>query len=270
MSIHGKHVLVTRAAHQAGPLCDLLRERGALPLEYPCLAVEPAPDRYALDAVLYAAMARRFDWLLLTSSNSVAALSERLRNPEIRLTRTKLALMGAAIAAAAELLPGVRPRAQAPAGDRARLLSAMGVKAGTRVLLLQSDVAPPDTADALRAAGASVTVVAAWSNVPGRGGVDLPALLRAGEVDGLLFTSPSIVRNALRRLHDEDGDLAPLLDLPCACLGQSTVRAAQAAGFRHVEPAGDHSLSSLLDALARHWHTADSPEQARGGHGRER
>lgn len=255
MSLQGKRVLVTRAAHQAGPLCDLLRERGALPLEYPCLAVEPAPDRYALDAVLYAAMARRFDWLLLTSSNSVAALAERLQHPEIRLTRIKLALTGAAIAAAAELLPEVRPRAQAPAGDRAALLSAMGVKAGTRVLLLQSDVAPPDTGDALRAGGARVTSVAAWRNVPGRGGVDLPALLRTDEVDGLLFTSASIVRNALTRLNDEGGDLTLFLEIPVACLGRPTADAAQQAGFRAVELADDHSMASLLDALARHWHT---------------
>ncbi|MCY3908197.1 MAG: uroporphyrinogen-III synthase [Anaerolineaceae bacterium] len=255
MNLQGKRVLVTRAAHQAGPLCDLLRERGALPLQYPCLAVEPAPDRYALDAVLYAAMARRFDWLLLTSSNSVAALAERLRNPDISLPRSKLALMGAAITAAAELLPDLRPRAQAPAGDRAGLLSAMGVKAGTRVLLLQSDVAPPDTADALRAAGARVTSVAAWRNVPGRGGVDLPALLRAGEVDGLLFTSASIVRNALTRLHAEGGELALLQALPVACLGRPTADAAQQAGFRAVELADAHSMASLLDALARHWHT---------------
>lgn len=256
MSLQGKRVLVTRAAHQAGPLCDLLRERGALPLEYPCLAVEPAPDRYALDAVLYAAMARRFDWLLLTSSNSVAALAERLRkSDEIRLTRTKLALMGAAIQAAAEFLPDVRPRAQAPAGDRAGLLSAMGVKEGTRVLLLQSDVAPPDTAEALRAAGARVTSVAAWRNVPGRGGVELPALLRGAKVDGLLFTSASILRNALTRLEDEGGDSALFKALPVACLGRPTADAALEAGFRAVELADGHSMASLLDALARHWHT---------------
>lgn len=252
MSLHGKRVLVTRAAHQAAPLCDLLRERGALPLEYPCLAVAPAPDRYALDAALYAAVARRFDWLVLTSSNSVAVVSTRLRQLEIRSMRARLALMGAANAAAADLLPDLRPRAQAPAGDHAGLLSAMRLQPGTRVLLLQSDVAPSDTGDALRAAGAGVTVVAAWSNVPGRGGVDLAALLQEQAVDGLLFTSPSIVRNALKRLHDEDGDQALLLDLPCACLGHSTARAARAAGFVHVELAADHSLSSLLDALARH------------------
>ena len=270
MSLDGKGVLVTRAAHQAAPLCDLLRERGALPLEYPCLAVEPAPDRYALDAALYAAVARRFDWLVLTSSNSVAVVSERLRQLEIRTMRARLALMGAASATAAELLPDLRPRAQAPAGDREGLLSAMRLQAGARVLLLQSDVAPPDTADALRAAGASVTVVAAWSNVPGRGGVDLPALLRSGGVDGLLFTSASIVRNALARLENEGGDLSRLLDLPCACLGAPTARAAQKVGFRAVELAGDHSLSSLLDALARHWHTAGSAKQAGGEHGGER
>ncbi len=264
MSLLGKRVLVTRAAHQAGPLCELLRERSALPLAYPCLAIGPAPDRYALDAALYAATARRFDWVLLTSSNSVEAVAARLPQLEIRLTRTRLALMGAALATAAELLPHLRPAAHAPAGDRAGLLSAMRLQAGTRVLLLQSDVAPATLGDALRAAGASVTSVAAWRNKPGQGGVNLPALLRNGEVDGLLFTSASIVRNARTRLREESGDLALLRALPCACLGRPTTAAAQAAGFQRVYMAQDHSLNALLDALARHWHTTAVREQGRG------
>lgn len=256
MSLNGKRVLVTRAAHQAGPLVALLRERGALPLEYPCLAVAPAPDRYALDAALYAAVARRFDWVVLTSSNSVAAMARRLPQLEIRRMRARLALMGAAGAAAAELLPNLRAGARAPAGERAALLSAMRLQEGTRVLLLQSDVAPADTEQALRAAGATVTRVAAWRNVPGEGGVELAALLRAGEVDGALFTSASIVRNALARLQAEGGDLALLRELPCAGLGRRTADAAREAGFRAVEASADLSLASLLDALARHWHTA--------------
>ncbi|MCE2488789.1 MAG: uroporphyrinogen-III synthase [Anaerolineae bacterium] len=256
MNLQGKRVLVTRAAHQAGPLCELLRERGALSLAYPCLAVEPAPDRYALDAALYAATARRFAWVLLTSSNSVEVVAARLPQLEIRLTRTRVALMGAAVATAAERLPYLRPAAHAPAGDHAGLLSAMRLQAGTRVLLLQSDVAPPAMGDALRAAGANVTSVAAWRNVPGEGGVDLPALLRNDEVDGLLFTSASIVRNALTRFQQEDGDPELLRAVPCACLGQATATTARQSGFRAVELAQDHRLSSLLDALARHWHTA--------------
>ncbi len=261
MSLRGKRVLVTRALHQAAPLTALLREGGAMPLSYPCLAVAPLSDYSKLDDALQAAAAGDYDWLMISSSNSARALAARMAQLDLELPGSKVALMGAASAAAAGSLPGARLCAQVGAGDYAALPGALQLRPGMRVLLPQSDVAPPTLREALRRSGARVSSVVAWRNLPGSGGVALAALLRAREVDGLLFTSASILRNAEARLRSEGGDPALLRALPCACLGRPTAAAAQAAGYRQVHLARDHSLAALLDALARHWHTAPGREQ---------
>ena len=261
MSLRDKRVLVTRALHQAAPLTAMLRERGVIPLSYPCLEVAPLDNCDELDAALGAAAAGNFDWLLLSSSNSARALAARMAQLDLELPGSRVALMGAASAAAARSLPGARLCAQVRAGDYAALPDALKLRPGMSVLLPQSDVAPPTLRDALRRSGARVTSVAAWRNLPGSGGVDLAELLQAREVDGLLFTSASILRNAEARLRSEGGDPALLHALPCACLGSPTAAAAQAGGFQRVQVARDHSLAALLDALARHWHTAASSEQ---------
>ena len=255
MSLRGKGVLVTRALHQAAPLTTMLRERGAMPLSYPCLAVAPLDNCDALDAALRAAAAGAFDWLLLSSSNSARALAARMELLGLELPGSKVALMGTASAAAARSLAGARLCAQVRAGDYAALPGALQLRPGMTVLLPQSDVAPPTLREALLGSGAQVTRVAAWRNLPGSGGVDLAALLRACAVDGLLLTSASILRNAEARLRSEGGDPALLRALPCACLGRPTAAAARAGGFQRVHLARDHSLAALLDALARHWHT---------------
>ena len=263
MSLRDKRVLVTRALHQAAPLTAMLRERGAIPLSYPCLEVAPLDNCDALDAALGAAAAGAYDWLLLSSSNSARALAARMVQLDLELPGSRVALMGAASAAEARNLPGARLCAQVRAGDYAALSGALKLRPGMSVLLPQSDVAPPTLREALLRSGAQVSSVVAWRNVPGSGGVDLAALLRAREVDGLLFTSASILRNAEARLRSEGGDPALLRALPCACLGSPTAAAAQAGGFQRVQVARDHSLAALLDALARHWHTAATSEQRR-------
>jgi len=52
MSLAGKRVVNTRAAHQAAELDDLLRGRGAVPVSYPCIAIAPPADPAPLDAAL--------------------------------------------------------------------------------------------------------------------------------------------------------------------------------------------------------------------------
>lgn len=264
MTLRGKRVLVTRARHQAAALMALLRERGATGLPYPCLAVAPLESHAALDAALSDAAAGAFDWLLLTSGNSARVLAARLVLLGLTLPGTKVALMGAAGVAVARSLPGARLCARVPPGDRAALPAALQLRPGMRVLLPQSDAAPATTGDALRRAGLQVTRVLAWRNVPGEGGVELAALLHAQEVDGLLFTSASIVHNALTRLRAEGGDPGLLRALPCACLGRPSAAAARAEGFERVHVAHAHNLAALLDALARHWHTASQHERGKG------
>jgi uroporphyrinogen-III synthase len=102
LPLAGKRVLVTRAAHQAGKLSEGLRALGAEPVEVPVLEIRPPANFDAMDAALR--NLARYDWLILTSANTVRALAERATALGIALdqpARLKVAAVGEATAAAA-------------------------------------------------------------------------------------------------------------------------------------------------------------------------
>jgi len=91
----GKRVLVTRALHQAGKLSDGLRALGAVPVEVPVLEIGPPSSFEPLDQALR--QFQKYDWLLLTSANTVRALFERAEELGIALAQPatmKVAVVG--------------------------------------------------------------------------------------------------------------------------------------------------------------------------------
>ena len=102
LPLAGRRVLVTRAAHQAGKLSEGLRALGAESVEVPVLEIRPPASFDSLDAALR--QLDRYDWLILTSANTVRALADRaaalgiLHEPPITM---KVAAVGDATAAAA-------------------------------------------------------------------------------------------------------------------------------------------------------------------------
>ena len=102
LPLAGKRVLVTRAAHQAGKLSDGLRALGATPVEVPVLEIRPPENLKALDEALLSLAA--YDWLILTSANTVRALAERAVSLGVGFTQPtglKVAAVGQSTAAAA-------------------------------------------------------------------------------------------------------------------------------------------------------------------------
>lgn len=257
----GKRIVVTRAAGQADELDDLLRSRGAEPLAYPCIAIAPPEDPEPFDAAVRDLAAGRFDWLVLTSRNAVTALAERWKTltplPLQSGVRQPVALaaVGSATARAAARELGLTADLVPDEFVAEALAAALTtrLRPGTRVLLCQADIARPTLADALRAAGAVLTSVIAYRTVIGSGGVDLPALLAARQVDALTFTSASTVRNLPSRLQADGGRLADLADVPIACLGPITATAVQRLGLTvHILPA-EHTIPALVAALEAHF-----------------
>ena len=74
-ALAGRKIVVTRASRAAGALCGLLRQRGASPLLYPCIDFLPPQDPAPLERALEALAAGKFDWLVLTSTTAVEAIS---------------------------------------------------------------------------------------------------------------------------------------------------------------------------------------------------
>jgi uroporphyrinogen-III synthase len=231
-----KHVLVTRAPHQAGALVTMLRRKGVQPVCYPCIEIVPPADTSALES----ALRNWFDWLLLTSSNTVHALAARSDELKVR----RVAAVGPKTAAQAETRLGLTV-AHVPGEHTADALAAsLPVMPGMRVLLPQSARADNTLAHALSARGAEVCIVTAYENVIGTGGDPLP-----DRIDALTFTSASTVENFVIRWEYEGR--APIYNCPALCIGPSTAATAHDCGFQQVRVPETYTLEAMVERLMK-------------------
>jgi uroporphyrinogen-III synthase len=252
MSLSGKRIVVTRAPHQAGELADLLRERGGEPLLYPCIAIAPPEESASLDAALQQAAAGGFDWLVVTSGNTVEALRQRCEALDLSLAGLRTAAVGPATAEAARSVLDLDVQAMPDEHVAEALADSLGMVAGQQILLPQANLARATLADQLAAAGADITVVTAYCTVMGQGGVDLPALLKSGAVDALTFTSSSTVDNCLTRVEQANGETRLLREICAVCIGPKTADTASDAGFTAIVVPDVYTLPGLIVALEAH------------------
>lgn len=252
-------IVNTRAVHQAAALSQMLAERGATVLHYPCLAIAPPEDTHALDDSLRELHAGAFDWLVITSVNTVLSLAQRLAALALTLTEQadfRVAAVGDATAASIQADLGLSvdlvPR-QFVAESLAYELVTMGAE---RVFLPESAIARPTLAHQLQANGVQVQVVEAYQTVIGTGGIDLRAALQAGEVDIIIFTSSSTVRYCLQRLAVIDGTDPLFESVTIACIGSKTAATAHQLGFNRVLVPQQFSLQALIAHL-EYFHESD-------------
>lgn len=250
--LDGRRVAVTRGTQGGDALTERLRALGAEVLDYPAIAISPpdAATQAGADAVL-----RRlgdFDWVVFASGNAVEQTLSRLAalglGPEA-LSRLRLAAVGPATAEA--LARAVRAPDLVPAEARgAALAEALGAQArGRRVLVPRAEEGRPELVDGLRAAGAEVVAPVVYRTVPAPAESLRPLAdaLERGEVDAVVFMSPSAVKSVAAAL----GARAELLGRTLvAVIGPTTAEAAAAAGLQvDVQPAAARG-EALADAIA--------------------
>jgi uroporphyrinogen-III synthase len=257
LPLHGKRVVVTQAIHQAPELTALLARFGAHPLSYPCIAIEPPADTTELDAALVGLAEEQYDWLVLTSANTVQVLAQRLAALSIApsaLQSVRLAAVGAATGEAAAANFGRTPDLVPPEHVAEGLAEALLTAAarGERLLVPQADIARPVLVQSLRAGGLQVTPLVAYCTTKGSGGVDLPSLLPHG-VDAITFTSSSTARNLLARLENEGGNCRQLEGIVLACIGPVTAATLESLGLPPHVVALQQSLEGLVEALIAYW-----------------
>ena len=258
--MNGKRIVVTRALHQAEKLSTLLRQRGAEPLLYPCIAIAPPEDSAFLDSSLLAAARGDFDWLVLTSANTVPILAQRFHEqgiPAQQLTSLKLACVGPATAEAVTRHLGLRVQVIPDTYVAEALVDVLKAYLPARILLLQADIARPVLLQELTKLGATVCTVSVYRTIQEIGGVNLSELLDRRQVDAITFTSASTVYQCVRRLADEGGNPANLSDVCLACIGPVTSQAAYAMGFSVSVEAVEHTLEGLVTGLERYFQQKD-------------
>jgi uroporphyrinogen III methyltransferase/synthase len=244
----GLTVLVPRARGQAGDFSALLRARGAEPLEVPTIEIRPVASTAALDRAVEDLAAGRFDWVVLTSVNGVAALRARAeglgQDPAV-LAKARVAAVGPATEAALRGW-GVAPDLVPEAATTASLGRAFPNGPGS-VLLARADLANPELAVALRGKGWRTTEVVAYHTVP-VGALDPAARRRLdrGEVDWVAFTASSTVDGFLQGYGGP-----PPPGVRVAAIGPVTADTARAAGIRVAATATEHTIPGLVAAIER-------------------
>lgn len=208
----GTRILVGRARHQAGSLSLSLRSLGAAVIEIPFIEIRKPSSYESLDKALKDI--KSYDWLILTSTNGVEAMWQRVRKLRIsgsKLSHLKIAAIGPATKKAivkhglkVKMVPEEYVAESVVKGLRDKVK-------GKRVVLIRAKVARDVIPDDLRVAGAHVDVVEAYETVvPDKSRVRLRSLMNnsSRRPHVVTFTSSSTVKNFAELLgEDKAGSL---------------------------------------------------------------
>ena len=254
LPLAGRRILVTRAIQQAGKLSDGLKALGAEPVEVPVLEIRP-PDSYdSLDkAIAKLEPPQPFDWLILTSVNTVQTVAARcvMLNVDVsEIKALRVAAVGSATAEAARKA-GFRVTVVPDSYNSEGVVAALGsTVAGKRVLLARAKVARDVIPDALTAAGALMTVVDAYQTVLPEGSEErLKEALRVG-VDAATFASSSSVRN-LAEVAREAGVGFPFPGVKAISIGPVTSATLRELGWEASGEAEASDLPGLIAAVVQ-------------------
>ena len=127
---------------------------------------------------------------------------------------------------------------------------------GARILLPRADIARDVLPRQLRAAGATVEDVIAYRTLCTMpelpGDPDIYQLLLQEQIDAIIFTSASTVKNFVQYLGAES--VADLLrTVPVASIGPVTAEAAQQFGIQTSIIPTKYTIPALVDALVEHF-----------------
>ena len=256
LPLQGRTIAVTRAEQQLGEARRLFEQAGAAVLDLPALVIGPPDEWGPLDDAL--AELEEFHWLVVSSSNGVDAVEERLQRQGRCLARRpaslKIAAVGRktanrleALGAPADFVP---PDFVAdsliehfPVSGWGLRLLLPRVQSGGRTLL----------AEAFGEAGARVVEVAAYeSRCPAALPEASAAALAAGGVDAITFSSGKTARHTALLLEQQFGSQwrERLEGVAVVSIGPQTSQACREVLGRLDAEANPYDLDGLVAACS--------------------
>jgi uroporphyrinogen-III synthase len=265
----GKCIVVTRAPEQARELILALEQRGAEVLLFPTVSFAPPEDWEKLDAQLR--QLASFDAILFLSSNAARYIFDRCAELGIRCERFQSPgrLIGAVGSATSQTLAakGLHVDYVAKGGTGESLARELGrVLDGKRVLLPRSDRGDDRVLATLKDSGAEVTEVIAYRTVaPESVDPKIVARIRGGQVDSIVFASPSAFQNLADTLGS--GELVSISKhVQFAAIGPTTAQAIRNGGALveiELDNASSVGAAGLADAIAKYYQARLSAPAAR-------
>lgn len=265
--LRGARLFVLRGSEWGESVADRIRSRGGEPRVVPLLDIRLS-ESARLHSELAAWARGEYDWLVLTSMNTVRAVEqahvhapgEAEAEPRLGSARSsRVAAVGPATARAAERI-GLEV-ALVPEHDFATegLLDAIRNEVGhpSRFLFPVSNLTDDRMQRALTAAGHEVVRVTAYETRELEAPADLLPQLTERHPAVILITSGS----AARALHHQLPHVPDTVNI--AAIGRSSARALADLGVRVDVVAEHQTIDGLLDAIAEHLtHTPQQEEHS--------
>ena len=261
LPLAGISVLVTRAREQSAGLVDHLTSKGAEVTVIPAVSISQVRQPEGFDS----AMARigLYENIVFTSVNGVAYTLELLSGKGMGPWDLPPALcVGEKTANAWEEVGGTV--AAVPEQYTAEaLLEILGEDlAGRSFLIMRPEVVKTELGQEMRRRGAEVEEIVIYRTaVPDEGGDAFGELMTGGGPDVVLFASPSAVEGIMemavrgagcevREGRDQvDSISTRLLKIPAICIGPTTAKAAEEAGFTEIYFPDEHTAEGMVGEL---------------------
>jgi uroporphyrinogen III methyltransferase/synthase len=252
----GKTILVTRSASQSGQFTERLQQEGATVIEMPALEIGPPSSWDELDRAI--ANLSGFDWLLLTSANSVNFFFDRLAtrmNDIGALAGLKIAVVGDKTAQWLEKR-GIKPDFVPPEFIAESLAAHLpGSLEGAKILFPRVESGGRDVLiKDFASRGAVVTEVAVYqSRCPDAIAPEALEALQSGTVDVVTFASSKTVKHFCQLLQQAQGDTWQtwLTNVCIASIGPQTSKTCESLLGRVDAEAQEYTLEGLIQAIVR-------------------
>lgn len=278
--LDGLRVLVTSGGDLGERLAAGVEEMGGAALRSPLVRTEAASGE-ALDAAVSRWNAGEYDWMLLTSTAGVAAVSRAgarsavptaasapVSPAAVSTAPVSPASVSSAAVSSASVHRAGGPRVAAVGPATAAACAAAGIPADLvperdysarglaaaflaeaaapcAVLFPASEIAGDELESALAAAGHRVDRVTAYRTLPTDRDAEFERAVASGSVDAILVSSGSAAREIATRF-------APLPEgIRIVAIGRPTSEALADAGVPAAAVAEEHTAAGLLRALAR-------------------
>lgn len=247
--LFGKGVVITRPERQADDLVRLLAAQGASSIAFPTISIVPPQDWSELDRALD--QLESYHWLIFTSANGVHFFFERLREKgrDVRdLKGIKICCIGPATARQIEAR-GIRVDLVPDEFIAEGILKSFATMdlQGQKILIPRAASARDILPEGLKKQGAEVDVATAYQTVnSGRKKEELTALIDAGDVDIITFTSSSTVTNFVEIMGI---DYVLPSSIRIACIGPVTAATAKKAGFKIDISQEEYTMEGLVQSL---------------------
>jgi uroporphyrinogen-III synthase len=245
----GKRILITRAPHQASEMAERLRSLGAATILIPTIEIGPPSSFATLDTAI--SSLGDYHLIAFTSANAVHAFAERAKALGIKISPSRIAVVGPATARAVEAI-GLSVEVMPPKFTAESLAETLLPEArGANVLLVLAEDAPSTLKRALTAAGAQVRTAIAYANrIPDASLAQVATLMSDATriPHAAMFTSASTAINLVALLK------AAGLTLPDAIarisIGPITSTALRELGLPAHAEATEATMDALLDAVS--------------------